>query len=191
MEDLTLRGRFGFLAFHGGNLEAGTDAIAASAAARAGASLYAVRQPPGLRWHIPSAEFTPAASPRLAQFLAHVNLVVAIHGYGRADHWTTILAGGRNRRLATHVAGALRPALPDYTVIDDLEQIPAELRGLHPANPVNLPAEAGVQLELPPRVRGQGPFWHDHPSRAAGTLTPHTEALVEGLAEAARTWPAE
>jgi hypothetical protein len=43
-----------------------------------------------------------------------------------------------------------------------------------------------VQLELPPRVRGQGPFWRD---LAPGQWAPHTEALIEGLIEALTTWP--
>ena len=51
----------------------------------------------------------------------------------------------------------MRPALPDYDVVLDLEAIPRELRGLHPDNPVNIPRLGGVQLELPPRVRGLGP----------------------------------
>jgi phage replication-related protein YjqB (UPF0714/DUF867 family) len=34
-------------------------------------------------------------------------------------------------------------------VIDDLEAIPTPLRGVHRNNPVNLPADGGVQLELP------------------------------------------
>lgn len=71
-EDLELRSPFGFLAFHGGNLEVGTDLVAARAAELAGASLYAVRQPPTLRWHLPSSEVTPEESPALAAFLAHV-----------------------------------------------------------------------------------------------------------------------
>jgi phage replication-related protein YjqB (UPF0714/DUF867 family) len=79
----------------------------------------------------------------------------------------------------------LRRALPAYGVLDDIEQIPKELRGLHPANPVNVPRLGGVQLELPPRVRGTSPLWWDwegpHP-------TPHTVALISALAESARTW---
>jgi phage replication-related protein YjqB (UPF0714/DUF867 family) len=69
-------------------------------------------------------------------------------------------------------------------VITDLEEIPLRLRGLHDDNPVNLPRDAGVQIELPPRVRGQGPLWWDH----EGDLVPHTLALIEGLAEAASGW---
>jgi phage replication-related protein YjqB (UPF0714/DUF867 family) len=149
-----LRGRFGFLAIHGGSLERGTDVIAAAAAERAGASLYAVRQPLDLTWHVPSIAFDPAVSPRLRSFVAHVDTVVSVHGYGRAGMWTTLLVGGRNRPLAARVAAALRGTLGDgFTAVDDLDAIPPALRGVHPRNPVNLPAGGGAQLELPPRVR--------------------------------------
>jgi phage replication-related protein YjqB (UPF0714/DUF867 family) len=185
-EDLELRSPFGFLAFHGGNLEAGTDVIAAAAAEQAGASLYAVRQPDGLRWHLPSVEVTPDDSPALAAFLDHVEVAVALHGYGRDGWWTRLLLGGRNRELATHVAGHLRTALPGYDVVDDLDQIPPELRGVHRANPVNRCPGAGVQVELPPRVRTWTPHWADLPP---GAPIPHLADLVAGLVAAARTWP--
>jgi phage replication-related protein YjqB (UPF0714/DUF867 family) len=153
-EQCELRSRFGLLAFHGGSLERGTDAIAVAAAERAGASLYVVRQPPDLRWHVPSTAFDPADSPALASFVDHVEVAVAIHGYGRADMWTTLLLGGRNRRLAARLAVGLREGLGDgFVVVDELPAIPERLRGLHPRNPVNLPRGEGVQVELPPRVR--------------------------------------
>ncbi|MEY2570090.1 MAG: hypothetical protein QOE63_440, partial [Acidimicrobiaceae bacterium] len=128
-----LRSTIGLMAFHGGNLERGTDTIAAAAAERAGASLYAVVQPADLRWHIPSVEVQPSASPLLAQFVEHVDVAVALHGYGREGWWTRLLLGGRNRVLAGHLADALRAALGPhgYDVVDDLEEIPAELRGVH------------------------------------------------------------
>jgi phage replication-related protein YjqB (UPF0714/DUF867 family) len=185
-EDLVLRSTFGFMAFHGGNLEAGTDLVARRAADESGASLYAVRQPAGLRWHIPSIEVTPEDSPRLATFLDHVDVVVAIHGFGRHDHWTTLLLGGTNRGLASHLAGHLRDSLDGYTVIDDLDSIPRELRGVHRANPVNRTRGGGVQLELPPRVRSHGPYWADLPPDAP---IPHTADLVAGLVAATRSWP--
>src|SRR5690606_39793265 len=53
-EQVELRSRFGFLAIHGGSLERGTAEVADAAAEQAGASLYAVRQPDDLRWHVPS-----------------------------------------------------------------------------------------------------------------------------------------
>ena len=179
-EVCALAGPFGIMAFHGGSLERGTDVIAEAAAARAGASFYAIRQPEDLNWHIPSVAVDPAHSPALAAFLAHVDTVVAVHGYGRQEMWTTLLLGGRNRGVAARLRAALEAGLgPAFTVQDDLEQIPAPLRGQHPRNPVNLPRAAGVQLELPPRVRGQAPTsqaWHveaviDAPAATATTFS--------------------
>lgn len=187
VEEVTeLRSRFGFMAFHGGSLEEMTDVVAERAAARSGASLYAVRQPHDLRWHIPSTSVSPDHSANLASFLAHVDVVVTVHGYGREGFWLKLLLGGRNRDLAHHVASHLRPALPDYDCVTDMDEIPASLRGLHQANPVNLPPAGGVQLELPPRVRGRSPVWKDWPGPG---LVPHTEALIDGLVAAASSWP--
>jgi phage replication-related protein YjqB (UPF0714/DUF867 family) len=184
-EDLVLRGRFGFMAFHGGNLEEGTDVIAAAAAEASGSSLYAVRQPVDLRWHIPSVEVIPDDSAALAEFLDHVDVVVAVHGYGRQDMWTTLLLGGRHRELAAHVAGHLRAAMPGYTVVDALDDIPPELRGVHRANPVNRCAGGGVQLELPPRTRSRVPMWAHLPDTEP---VPHQQDVIQGLANAAKTW---
>jgi len=184
-EDLVLRSPVGFLAFHGGSLERGTDEIAQEAARRAGASYYGVVQPPEFRWHIPSSRVDPACSARLRAFLDHVDVALAVHGYGRMPLFTTILLGGRNRDLAAHLGTVLRERMGHYDVVADLDAVPADLRGMHPANPVNLAPQAGVQIELPPRVRGFGPFWQGR-ARAGN---PHTEALVDALAEAADTWP--
>lgn len=184
-EHLELRSPFGFLALHGGSLERMTAEVAAEAARRADASYYAVVLPEDLRWHVPSTAYDRRQSRRLDRFLTHVDVTVAVHGYGRAGHWTTLLLGGRNRALARHLRAHLAPRLPGYTLVDDLETIPRELRGAHPQNPVNGSAAQGVQLELPPRVRGIGPHWADHDG---GDLTPHTQSLVDGLADAARAW---
>lgn len=183
-EQVDLRSRFGLMAFHGGSLERVTDEIAEAAAAQAGASFYAVRLPEGLHWHIPSQLISPFDSPALQAFVDHVDVAVAVHGFGRDGMWTSMLLGGSNRALAKHVADHLRPALPDYEVVDDVDRIPGPLRGLHADNPVNLPPRGGVQLELPPRVRGIGPHWADHPGRPV----PHTSALIGALAAAAASW---
>jgi phage replication-related protein YjqB (UPF0714/DUF867 family) len=155
VEDVELRSRFGFLALHGGSLERGTAEIARAVADAADASLYTVCQPEDLRWHIPSYHYDPAESAALAQFLDHVHEVVSIHGYGRKDQWRTLLVGGANRELAVRAARALRAALPEYRVVDELDEIPAALRGVHPDNPVNRTRRGGIQLELPPRVRDE------------------------------------
>ncbi len=151
--------RFGFCALHGG-LEQGTAEIAAAAAAASGATFYAVVQPADLRWHVPSHRYDPAEAEGLRAFLAAVDVMVSVHGFGgvrsAADRWTTALVGGTNRPLATELASELTGALPGYRWITDLDAMPGHLRGLHPSNPVNRVPRGGVQLELPPRVRRPG-----------------------------------
>jgi phage replication-related protein YjqB (UPF0714/DUF867 family) len=119
-------------------------------------------------------------SPALAEVLAHCDVVVSVHGFGRDAYWTSILVGGADRALAAALSLRLRDALPDYDVLDDLAAIPSGLRGLDPRNPVNRGRGGGVQLELPPRVRGMGPYWSGH---AGSGFTPHSVALVDALAE--------
>lgn len=183
VETSRLRSRFGFLAIHGGGLEKTTDVIAERAAEVAGASVYVVRHPDRYPHHLPSARFDPAESACLAEFLDHVDVAVSLHGYGRIGRSTQLLAGGRNRALAAHVARHVR--LPGYEVVTDLEAIPSELRGLHPDNPVNRVRDGGTQLELSVRVRGLSPR-----SGLPGSdgLSPATAALISGLADAARSW---
>ncbi|MGQ0824167.1 MAG: poly-gamma-glutamate hydrolase family protein [Actinomycetota bacterium] len=173
VERVTFGSRVGFLALHGG-LEEGTAEIAAAAAHAAGASFYAVVQPADLRWHIPSHRYDPDHADGLAEFLAHVDVVVSVHGFGGLrgadDRWTTALLGGGNRELAMAITRELRTALPQYRWVDELDVIPAHLRGLHPANPVNRARNGGVQIELPPRVRRE----------------PDLALLVDALAAAVR-----
>lgn len=176
-----LGSRVGVMAYHGGDLEVGTDQIADLVTERTGASLYAVRQPEGMRHHLTSKRFRPEHSERLAAFVDHVRVVVTLHGYGRRSMFRTVLVGGGTRDFAALVATSLRRTLPGYEVIDELDDIPPELRGVHPRNPVNLPPERGVQVELPPRVRGNGPFWN---AWDGSFPTPHTERLVDGLVAA-------
>ena len=185
-EEHVLRSRFGFMAFHGGSLEEMTDVIAADAADRCGASYYGLLQPEDLQWHIPSHKLSPADSPAMQAFIDHVDVVITVHGFGRQQLFTSLLLGGRNRELAAHVAPFLRRHLPAYDILSDLDAIPADLRGQHLDNPVNLPRGQGVQIELPPRVRGSSPLWWDWEGPGH---TPHTEALIQALAEAATVWP--
>jgi phage replication-related protein YjqB (UPF0714/DUF867 family) len=178
-EQVELRSRVGFLALHGG-LEPGTSELAAEAARRSGASLYAVCQPDDLKWHVPAHQVDPGCVPLLARFLQHVDVVLSVHGYWRDDLARALLLGGANRPLASDLAGIVRRALPDYEVVDDLERIPAGLRGVNPLNPVNMTRGGGVQLELPHRVRAIGPFGHGYASQV---YRPHTERLVGALAQ--------
>ena len=185
-EHSTLRSTFGFMAFHGGALEEMTDIVASRAAERAGASYYGIQLPDNLEWHIPSHKVTADQSPVLNDFLSHVNIVITVHGFGRAGFFTSLLLGGRNRRLASHLSESLQRHLPAYRILDDLDDIPQNLRGLHQDNPVNAVEHAGVQLELPPRVRGSSPLWWDWEGPG---LTPHTESLIDALVECSTTWP--
>ena len=169
-EDLALRSRFGFMAFHGGSLETKTDAIAEEAARKSEASFYAIRQPPNLRWHIPSSLFRTEESPKLHAFFQRVEVVVTVHGFRRSAFPRHVMLGGRNRALAAHLAEALRPALPSAVVVDDLTEIPQPIRGVHRDNPVNVPRLSGVQVELSPMVRVE------------------PTGLINALAEAARTF---
>ena len=183
IEDSRLRSRFGFLAIHGGGLEQMTDVIAERAANAADASVYVVRHPDRYPHHLPSSRFRSEESPTLAEFLGHVDVVISVHGYGRIGRSTQLLAGGRNRELAAHLARHVE--LPGYHLVIDLDAIPPELRGMHRDNPVNRVRGGGVQLELSPRVRGISPR-----SRLPGHdgLSPVTSELVRGLAAAARAW---
>lgn len=183
VEHCELRGPVGFMAYHGGALEEMTDQIADAAAERSAASYYAVTQPAEPEpLHIASAQIDPDASVALATFIDHVDLAITIHGFGRRGHFSSILIGGSNRSAADLVGRVIASHLPAYRVITDIDEIPAGLRGLHPRNPVNLPTHGGVQIELPPRVRGAGPLWWDHHPHH---LVPHTIALIDALAEAA------
>ena len=157
-EIVELRSTFGFMAYHGGSLEEVTDVVATAAAEKAGASLYAVVQPPDFRWHIPSTEVRPEHSAALAR--------VPRSRRGRRDRARLRARGllddaarsaDRTAALADHVASHLRPALPDYTIATDLDSIPLALRGLASGEPGEPAAGGGVQLELPPRVRGRQP----------------------------------
>ncbi|MEZ5168261.1 MAG: poly-gamma-glutamate hydrolase family protein [Acidimicrobiales bacterium] len=184
-----LRSSFGVMAVHGGNLERCTDVIAREVAERTDSSYYAVIQDPPLRHHIPSTAFDPAHSPHLDRFLGHVQVVIAVHGYGREDRFWDVLLGGRNRKLAAHVGAHLRAGIDDrFGVVDVLADIPKGLRGQHPANPVNLPDDAGVQIELPPTSRWNRAEaeWSDW--QGAGRA-PQVDQLIDVLANAIRSWP--
>ncbi|HEV2370000.1 MAG TPA: poly-gamma-glutamate hydrolase family protein [Acidimicrobiales bacterium] len=180
-EECVLRSTVGFMALHGGSQDRGSDVIARRAAERSGSSFYAIVQEPGIRVHIPSHRHDPMDSEVFGRFLGHVDIVISVHGFGRdslrllpdpalgirvepygpalkegqrGPHRGTIL-GGRNRQLAARARLHLEQRLPDYRFVDE-ERWLGPLAGLHPANPVNLPPQAGVQVELPPALRGIG-----------------------------------
>jgi phage replication-related protein YjqB (UPF0714/DUF867 family) len=180
-----LRGSFGIMAYHGGGLEEFTDVIGRRVAERTDSSYYGIHQPADLKWHVASHHIDPTHSEQLTSFLGHVDTVVTLHGYGRKGFFTSILLGGRHRTLARHLANHLREGLPAYDICDDLERIPTDLAGQHPKNPVNLVPSTGVQIELPPRVRGQSPLWWDWDDDG---LSPHTEKLIDALVGGVTSW---
>ena len=130
----------------------------------------------------------PRVARQIAMLGAH-DVVVALHGYGLRRRWTELLLGGTNRPLAAHLARHLRHTLPAYRIVDDVDAIPLHLRGQHPDNPCNRPRLGGVQIELPPRVRGLSPLAEHWPARGIDTRRfAHTQHLIDGLARAALAW---
>ena len=129
-EELSIRSEIGIMAYHGGTLEKATDPIARETAEQTDASYYGLIQTNDDPLHFPSIKLNEYASENLHKFFQHVKLVITIHGYGREHLFHSVLLGGRNRTLASHLASFLKIALPDYSFVSDLEEIPKELRGL-------------------------------------------------------------
>jgi phage replication-related protein YjqB (UPF0714/DUF867 family) len=180
-EERILRSNIGFMALHGGSQDRGTDQIARRAAEEAGASYYAVVHPPQLRVHLTSRLYDPAHSESLRAFLEHVGVAISVHGFGRdgfvllldpdrglviepygpAMRGTQtgplrgIILGGRNANLLDAARELFRQKFDGYGyhVADERVRL-----GFHPDNPVNLPPVHGVQIELPPGLRGIGDF---------------------------------
>jgi phage replication-related protein YjqB (UPF0714/DUF867 family) len=187
VEVCELRSTFGVMAYHGGQLEKVTDIVATEVAEATGASYYGLLHLADEPAHVPSTEIDPAHSPALADFLDHIDTVVTLHGYGRKRLSHSILLGGQNRELAAHIASHLRPLLPGYDVCDDLDHMPAGLRGLHPDNPVNRPLMQGVQVELPASIRWNWAGWGWSDQGEVGRA-PQVDTLIRALTLALRTW---
>ena len=180
-ERVVLASRVGLLAFHGG-LEGGTETVAEAVAEVSGASLYTIVQPPDVRWHLPSHVVGAEASPGLRCFLDHIDVAVAVHGYGGLGTTNHLYLGGLNRDLAARLGGKLRAQLPDWQVVDRLEAVPVAKRGVHPDNPVNRCRGRGVQLELPAPLRGSSGRWVD-PNLDCRPAPGLVRALVEFAVE--------
>ena len=185
-EELEIRSKVGLMAYHGGTLEKATDAIARETAELCGASYYGLIQTNDDPLHFPSTKLFEYASENLNIFFQHVRVVITIHGYGREHLFHSVLLGGRNRALASHLASFLKMALPDYSFENDLEQIPKELRGLHPKNPVNIPALTGVQVELPPTLRWNREEWGWSDN---GGIGKHVDDIIVALSNAITLLP--
>ena len=187
-EELEIRSEVGLMAYHGGTLEKATDAIARETADLCGASYYGLIQTNDDPLHFPSTKLFEYASENLNVFFQHVRVVITIHGYGREHLFHSVLLGGRNRALASHLASFLKMALPDYSFENDLEQIPKELRGLHPKNPVNIPALTGVQVELPPTLRWNREEWGWSDNGGIGRAK-HVDDIIVALSKAITLLP--
>ena len=187
-EELEIRSEVGLMAYHGGTLEKATDAIARETAELCGASYYGLIQTNDDPLHFPSTKLFDYGSENLNVFFQHVRVVITIHGYGREHLFHSVLLGGRNRALASHLASFLKMALPDYSFENDLEQIPKELRGLHPKNPVNIPALTGVQVELPPTLRWNREEWGWSDNGGIGRAK-HVDDIIVALSKAITLLP--
>jgi phage replication-related protein YjqB (UPF0714/DUF867 family) len=201
-EVCALRSSVGFLALHGGSQDRGTHEIASQAAEQSGASYYAIVQPRDLRVHITSRRHDPAQSAKLTAFLQHVEIAISVHGFGR-DSLTLAVDFGRDvciepygpaRRgrqsgpLQGVILGGLNPQLLDVARVLLSERFPGyrvggeQIRlGFHPENPVNLPVAHGVQIELPPGLRGIGEFG-EHLTPSPDGLVPEVIAALVELA---------
>jgi phage replication-related protein YjqB (UPF0714/DUF867 family) len=199
-EECILRSPVGFMALHGGSQDRGTDQIARQAAEEAGASYYAILQPPGQRVHLTSRLHDPLHSAKLRAFLGHVNVAISVHGFGRDGFalWLDrerglviepygpsirgrqtgplrgIIVGGLNAQLHGLARSLLHGRFEGYHVADERVRL-----GFHPQNPVNLPSSHGVQIELPPGLRGIGDFGEDLIPRHDRVVTQLVAALVE------------
>jgi phage replication-related protein YjqB (UPF0714/DUF867 family) len=195
-----LRSGVGFMALHGGSQDRGTDQLARRAAQQSGASYYAIVQPGGLRVHLTSRLHDPDHSERLRGFLRHVEIAISVHGFGRDGFcfWVDpgrgpmfdlygpalrstqtgplrgIIVGGRNPDLLRAARELLRDRFAGYHVADERVRL-----GFHPDNPVNLPSAGGIQIELPPGLRGIGDFGECLVPAEDGLVAETITALVE------------
>ena len=110
-----LRGRFGFMAFHGGELERRTDRIATAAAEASGASIYTVVHPPPDPPHFPSTDVRRGQSEVLDTFLDHVDVVVTVH----TDLGEALLVSGDAAEAKKQTLEALEIA-PSFERAQDL-----------------------------------------------------------------------
>jgi phage replication-related protein YjqB (UPF0714/DUF867 family) len=204
-EECILRSNVGFLALHGGSQDRGTAEMASRAAERAGASYYAILQPPGLRVHLTSRLHSPEHSASLQAFLDHVETAISVHGFGRegfalwfdADSGLVIepygpamqgkqtgplrgiILGGLNAPLLDEARKLFQGRFAGYHVADERIRL-----GFHPDNPVNLPSAHGVQVELPPGLRGIGDFGEIPAPQLDGVVVEVVAALVDLAARA-------
>jgi phage replication-related protein YjqB (UPF0714/DUF867 family) len=188
------------MALHGGSQDRGTHEIASQAAKLAGASYYAIIQPSDLRVHLTSRRHDPDHSEQLRAFLTYVDIAISVHGFGRdgfnlyvepaqgvvvepygpafrgrqTGPLRGIIIGGQNVELLEVARQLLHGRFEGYHVADERVRL-----GFHSHNPVNLPASQGVQIELPPGLRGIGDLGDQIVSRQDERVTQVVTSLVE------------
>jgi phage replication-related protein YjqB (UPF0714/DUF867 family) len=199
-EECVLRSAVGLMALHGGSQDRGTHEIASRAAEAAGASYYAIVQPRELRVHLTSRRHDPGQSERMTAFLRHVQIAISVHGFGRdsfalrvdlgggvevepygpamrgrqSGPLRGIIVGGRNAELLQLGRQLLEDRFAGYHVADERVRL-----GFHPNNPANLPSSHGIQIELPPGLRGIGDLGEHFVPSEDGVVTEVIEALVD------------
>jgi len=110
---------------------------------------------------------------------------LVIQPYGPA------LRGSQTGPLGGVILGGLNPDLLDVArrlLSDRFDGYSVSQRvrlGFHPDNPVNLPSAKGVQIELPPGLRGIGILGEQLVPSEDGVVTEVIAALVELANEAA------
>ena len=212
-EEWILRSNVGFMALHGGSQDRGTEQIARRAAEQAGASYYAVLHPPGLRVHLTSRLHDPDHSAHLRTFLGHVDVAISVHGFGR-DGFSLWFEPGRGLTVEPYgpairgrqtgplrgiivgglnVATARRGARAFSKGASPVITLPTSAygSGFIADNPVNLPSAHGVQVELPPGLRGIGDFGETLVPRPDEVVSEVVAALVELATRASELLPAE
>jgi hypothetical protein len=95
-----------------------------------------------------------------------------------------IIVGGLNAELLEAARLLFTDRFDGYRVADERVRL-----GFHPANPVNLPSGRGIQIELPPGLRGIGAFGEQFVPSQDGVVTEVVAALVELAGTAAALLP--
>ena len=85
-----------------------------------------------------------------------------------------IIVGGRSARLVDEARQVFHDRFDGYRVADERIRL-----GFHPDNPVNLPSAHGVQVELPPGLRGIGDFGEHLVPSQDGIVTEVVAAFVD------------
>jgi hypothetical protein len=85
-----------------------------------------------------------------------------------------IIVGGQNAPLLHAARMLFDQRFSEYHVADERVRL-----GFHPKNPVNLPSAQGVQVELPPGLRGIGDFGETLHPQQGGIVNEVVDALVD------------